>query len=235
MLLVPMVFIFLLFSAFALAEEESLVIQARVTVFRGAVTVDDIQVVHGIPMENDATGRHIAQLLDRDISTLYQMRFYLEEVAPSMPETIPIDKRDEFIENETSFEALLFFPFFEEAEIIAIGAEDGNLMAFVGIKEILCNGDGECGEGENFLSCEEDCPLRESDNYCLPETDNICDPDCIEGLDEDCGPGQGNGADGGGTEGLSLTEYYFIGAVAFIVIAIVGYNLARRKRKGVGR
>jgi len=230
MFLLPLVFIFLLASVSALPEDESLVIQAKVTVVGGAVTVDDIQVVYGIPSESDAIGRHIAQLLDRDISTLYQSRFLLEEIVPTLPETIPIDERDAFIANETSYEALLFFPYFREAEIIAIGSEDGNLMAFVGIKEILCNEDGECGEGENFLSCEGDCPLDEEDNYCLPETDEVCDPDCIEDLDEDCSLEPGNGGNGSGTEGLSLEEYYFIGAVAFIIAVIVLYNLLKKRK-----
>jgi len=234
MILIALVF----FLAFSYAEE-SMVIQAKITVMNGEVIVDDIHVVYGTPSENDSDGRHIAQLLDRDLSTLYQLRFFLDKIEPTLPETIPPEKYDEFIAAETSYEALIYFPYLEGAEIIALGAEDGNLMAFVGIKDIICNNNGECDDGENFLSCEQDCPLEEEDNYCLPVSEGVCDPDCIEGLDEDCsGTGSGNGSDLNGSGGtglilgwLSMTEIYFIASLLLVIVFIVFYNFVLKKKR----
>ncbi len=229
---------FLLLAFFALLfsfsfAEESLVIQAKVTVFDGNVAIDDIHVVHGTPGENDAEGRHIAKLLDKDLETLYQLRFYLEKIEPTLPETIPPEHYEEFIKAETSYEALIFFPYFEEAELIAIGEIDGNLLGVIGLKGILCNGNGLCDDGENFLSCPGDCPLQEEDNYCYPESDGICDPDCITGLDADCGamPGDENGKGKEPFNWLAKEQGFFLSAIAITIVALAALAVFFRKKK----
>ena len=50
----------------------------------------------------------------------------------------------------------------------------------------LCNYNHLCEEHENFLSCDEDCPLTKTDNYCFPAEDTICDVDCAAEADTDC-------------------------------------------------
>jgi len=222
--------LFFLTPTIAQSENETLVVQARVTVIDGNVNVDDIQLVYGYPTENQPEGRHIAQLLDRQLSELYHLKFYLEESFPTIPESVPRKDINTYFEDMGStWEATLYFPYFEDAEFIAIGSDDGNLMAFVGLREELCNHDSKCNGNENFLSCKSDCPLNKSDNYCYPQKDEVCDPDCIQGLDPDCaGKANGNKQMHGG---LSLPEYYFILSVLLIGAFIVVYHFVIKRKK----
>jgi hypothetical protein len=229
-LLALMVFFLLLVPLFCFAEEEEIpVLQARVTVAGGEVKINSLQIVYGTPTPQDEHGAFIAQLLDRSSNEIYQLRFSINEVMPTFPEDLPPEDYNTFIEQTRSFEATLYFPYLEEVEIVSIGQENKSPIAFFGVKEDLCNADGKCGEGENFLSCPADCPLDKEDNYCLPAGDGVCDPDCIAGLDPDCAAAVVVG--GTGNKGLSLEEMYFLGVVIAAFALIVGYNLVKRKGK----
>ncbi|GEM_PF-2617001 len=222
--------LFFLAPVIAQDENETPVVQARVTVIDGNVNVDDIQLVYGYPTESQPRGRHMAQVLDRQLSELYHLRFYLEESFPTIPESVPRKDLNTYFEDMGStWEATLYFPFFEDAEFIAIGSGDGNLMAFVGLKEELCNHDGKCNGNENFLSCKGDCPLNKTDNYCYPQKDGVCDPDCIQGLDPDCT--KSTSGNEGKQTGLSLQEYYFVGSVLVIGAFIVVYRVVVKGKK----
>jgi len=50
----------------------------------------------------------------------------------------------------------------------------------------FCNKNGVCEDGENYISCKEDCPLDKNDGMCINEKDFVCDPDCLKGEDPDC-------------------------------------------------
>ncbi len=50
----------------------------------------------------------------------------------------------------------------------------------------FCNKNGRCDKTENYLTCPQDCPMKEKDGLCLNRADGICDPDCREGVDQDC-------------------------------------------------
>ena len=218
-------------SAASLEPGQRLVIRARLSVTGGEVKADEIRLVFS-SSESEPGDEYIAKILDAGMQTIYQTKFSFREMVVKMPEKIPEDEVEDYYDKtQGRLEAHLFLPYFKEAAILVVGRQGEKPIAFIDLKSRLCNDDGECNKSENFLSCGDDCPLEEEDNYCYPETDGICDPDCIGGLDLDCAPGQGNGADGGGTEGLSLAEYYFIGAVAFTVIVIALYTLLKRKRK----
>ncbi len=218
----------LLSSAFVFAEgqEEIPVIQARISVDETGVLIDDVAVVYGYPSEQNFDGHHILKLLDKDQSTVYQLRFYLEEIQSTIPEEVPTEEVDDFLLDSTRYEALVYLPYFEEVEIIAVGEENSSLMAFVGIKDLICNNNSMCESNENFISCEADCAIEE-DNYCYPETDGVCDTDCIEGLDEDCGEkGTVNPTE---PSEFNFQDFFFPAAIFLIVALIVGYNLIKRK------
>ncbi|MCX6802464.1 MAG: hypothetical protein NT067_05140 [Candidatus Diapherotrites archaeon] len=117
------------FNCFA-EEEEIPVLQARVLVAGGDVSISGIQLVYGTPTPQDENGAFIAQLLDRSSNEIYQLRFSLEEVIPTFPENLPEEDYNKFIEQTRSFEATLYFPYFEEAEIVSIGQENKNPIAF---------------------------------------------------------------------------------------------------------
>jgi hypothetical protein len=224
----------LIVPLFCFAEEEEIpVLQARVAVAGGEVKINSLQIVYGTPTPQDERGAFIAQLLDRSSNEIYQLRFSLDEVRSTFPEDLPPEDYNAFIEQSRFFEATLYFPYLDEAEIVSIGQENKSPIAFFGVKEDLCNSDGKCGETENFLSCPADCPLDKEDNYCLPEGDGICDPDCIAGLDPDCA----SAVVGGGTEskGLSLTEMYFIGVVIAAFLIIAGYNVLKIRKGKAGK
>lgn len=231
--LIALLFSLLFFPAYstaALDGNETLVLQARVTVIDGNVNVDDIQLVYGYPTESQLQGRYIAQILDRQLTELYHLKFSLNESFPTIPESVPAKDINSYLESMGStWEATLYFPYFEDAEFIALGSDDGNLIAFVGLKDELCNHDGKCNGNENFLSCKEDCPLDKSDNYCYPQKDGVCDPDCIQGLDPDCAK---SAADNEPKKTvLSQSDYYFIASVLILAVSIVVYNLVKRKKR----
>jgi len=48
------------------------------------------------------------------------------------------------------------------------------------------NGLCEVDQGENYLTCSDDCPSGSSDNMCDMVRDDICDPDCTKESDLDC-------------------------------------------------
>jgi hypothetical protein len=176
----------------------------------------------------------MAQILDPDLQVIYQTKFSFRELVVRMPETIPEAEVDDYYDKtQGTLEAQLFLPYFEEAAILAVGKDGNKPIAFIDLKSRLCNSDGKCNPSENYLSCQEDCPLDKEDNYCLPEGDSICDPDCIAGLDPDCALA----LVGGGTEnkGLSITELYFIGVVAAAFLIIAGYNILKRRKGKAGK
>jgi len=224
--------ILLLFVAnfvFAEEQEETLVIQARISVEETGVLVDDVTVVYGIPSEQNQDGQHILKLLDKSQETVYQLRFLIDEIQATIPEEVPTKEVDDFLLDSTRYEAVVYLPYFEEAEIIAVGEENSSLMAFVGIKDLICNNNSVCESNENFVSCEADCSIEE-DNYCYPETDGVCDTDCVEGLDEDC---EGTETSGGlSAQGLNLQDFFIPVAIVLIIATIVGYNLIKRKKSG---
>lgn len=53
---------------------------------------------------------------------------------------------------------------------------------------IKCKADQECNlqEGENYLTCPEDCSTGLADNICDFSKDDKCDPDCEKESDPDC-------------------------------------------------
>ena len=48
----------------------------------------------------------------------------------------------------------------------------------------ICKKDNICNNGENYVTCPEDCPVT-SDGICNPRIDGVCDPDCGN-TDLDC-------------------------------------------------
>ncbi len=50
----------------------------------------------------------------------------------------------------------------------------------------VCNVDGMCYTGENYINCPKDCPSGSSDGYCDRIQDGRCDPDCKAREDPDC-------------------------------------------------
>jgi len=50
---------------------------------------------------------------------------------------------------------------------------------------VKCIPDGECGMGENYLTCSEDCINSERDGVCNFKVDGICDLDCSGDVDCD--------------------------------------------------
>jgi len=203
----------------------SKVLMARVTIQNNVVEVDDILVSYGEVSKSDPDGNFIANLLNKELESEFQLRFSMERHFPTIPESIPLGQEEEFMESESDYyEALLFFPYFEGAEIIEIGYQGNPPIAFVGIKDEICNLNGECEENENFISCEADCSI-EDDLYCYPEADEICDPDCVEGLDEDCGVDSVNPEE----PGFNFQDYFIPIAIFLIVGLIIGYNLTKKK------
>lgn len=56
--------------------------------------------------------------------------------------------------------------------------------------DVQCNSNGRCetAEGEDYLTCPDDCTTGIRDENCDLLGDGRCDPDCEAGYDPDCGP-----------------------------------------------
>ena len=64
--------------------------------------------------------------------------------------------------------------------------------------------------GENYKTCQSDCPSGSADNYCDDVVDGICDPDCSPEEDLDCG------------KPVNLTlVYVIIGVVVGILVLFI--------------
>ncbi len=162
------------------------VLMARILVIDGNVSVGEMRVAFS-DAESEQGNEYLAKLLNKEMETLYQSRFSFREMVVKIPQGYPVENIEGYYEKTPGrLEALLVFPYFEEAEMLAIGKPGEKPIAFLDLKKRLCNNDGKCLEGENFISCPQDCPLEETDGLCLAESDGICDPDCVEGLDPDC-------------------------------------------------
>jgi hypothetical protein len=52
--------------------------------------------------------------------------------------------------------------------------------------QVMCNNNGKCESGENYLNCPADCNTGAEDGVCNAISDGMCDKDCEQGLDKDC-------------------------------------------------
>jgi parallel beta-helix repeat protein len=62
--------------------------------------------------------------------------------------------------------------------------------------KVLCDPNGLCDPGENFVFCPADCPTGVHDDYCDMVSDGVQDPDCEYGVDPDFFPFSDTDGDG---------------------------------------
>ena len=88
--------------------------------------------------------------------------------------------------------------------------------------EIICQPNGKCEKGENYIFCAQDCPTGSKDDTCDGVKDGRCDPDCQKEADPDCLKPRG---------GLSL--YWIIGAIIILLIAVLIFlpKILKKKKK----
>jgi len=152
----------------------------------GVLNITNAVVVADYLSEENQLGEHVLKLKNNGGDTLYQLLFLSEGFGfpPQGFENSDINIVDYMEQKRENFSSAYFLPFLEEAEFVSIEGSEGEIARF-NLGQ-LCNSDNSCQATENYISCPEDCPLNEKDNYCLPLKDEICDPDCIEGIDLDC-------------------------------------------------
>ncbi len=153
---------------------------------KGVLNITNAMVVADYLSEGNQYGEHAIKLKSEDEKTLYQLLFLAEGFTfpPQGFENSDINIIDYMERQRENFSSQYFLPFIKEAEFVSIEGSEGEIARF-NLSQ-LCNSDKSCQATENYLSCPEDCPLNEKDNYCLPLSDKICDPDCIKGIDPDC-------------------------------------------------
>lgn len=86
-----------------------------------------------------------------------------------------------------------------------------NLNSKPSTLKVTCYPDGECGAGENYIFCPEDCVMGSADGICDGAEDGICDPDCKEWEDPDC---QDSGR-------FSVGVYFLIGLLCITVLFLL--------------
>ena len=175
--------------------------------------------------EMRASGNYLAKLKDQAGKTLYQLKVAKPVDLNPPPYDLSGEELEEWYEErKKSGYMILFLPFLENAKTVSF--EHGKSILAEEDLGILCNNNGECGERENYLSCEEDCPLEKEDEYCTGVADGICDPDCSQGIDPDCAggtPGPSRTAEptpGEEAEGTDFTGIAIFGGIAAVVLLI---------------
>lgn len=122
--------------------------------------------------------------------------------------------KQEFDSTGVSFK----LPYFGNIGEVVLLREDSRLLTLQ--LSDLCNGNVVCDYSENFLSCEEDCPLKSADGYCYPASDKVCDPDCAKAVDADC------------FVPSSRKKFFAVVLVVLLVLALLGgvwYLIERAK------
>ncbi|MEM0360663.1 MAG: hypothetical protein QXK06_04995 [Candidatus Diapherotrites archaeon] len=193
----------------------------------GVLSIESVKVVADYLSETESTGQHAIKLKNAENKTLYQLLVYMGVVAfpPYGAETQMTEEDfNKFYENaEKNFTKTIWLPYMENARFVVLEGLNGEIARFD--LSVLCNHDGKCNPNENFLSCEQDCPLEKKDNYCLPLKDKICDPDCITGIDLDC-------IEQTPTPSPSIEKQSdFLPIIALVFIAIVVLVFLRKKLK----
>ncbi|MFH1234935.1 MAG: hypothetical protein V1493_04975 [Candidatus Diapherotrites archaeon] len=178
--------VLVLFASYCFAEAPVKTIMVSIQVRDGTPSIAEAQAVVDYLSETEPTGEHAIKLKNAENQTLYQLLVYMGVVAfPPYGAEMTEEDLNKFYENaEKNFTKTIWLPYMENAKYVVLEGLNGEIARFdLGV---LCNNDGKCDSAENFLSCEQDCPLDKTDNYCLPLADKICDPDCAQGIDKDC-------------------------------------------------
>jgi hypothetical protein len=176
----------LLFASFCTAKDPMKTIMVSVKSEEGLLSIADARAVVDYASETESAGEHAIKLKNAENQTLYQLLVYMGVVAfPPYGAEITEADLNKFYENaEKNFTKTIWLPYMENAKYVVLEGLEGEIARFdLGV---LCNKDGKCDSTENFLSCEQDCPLDKTDNYCLPLADKACDPDCAQAIDPDC-------------------------------------------------
>ena len=135
-------------------------------------------------------------LLQKDTASIVNIRTY--ESSPQMEEkfsdySLTIEDAENRIIKKIYFPAyfVVLDPFAEVEEIpatltIPYRQDYKTVNVFHKEKRIaetdigfLCTKDFICQQGENALSCPEDCPQSGIDGFCQRKKDDLCDADCL--------------------------------------------------------
>jgi len=215
----------LLFCSAAAAQEPEKVIYAFVKWEDGAYEITHIAAEMDYRTEINPSGTYLAKLKDSGGKTLYQLKVEKRVSIMPAPPDMNIEEKEIFYDNKYKYGSMeLFLPHLENAETLSF--EHGSKILAVADLKALCNSDGKCGDGENYLGCPEDCEQEKEDNYCLGETDGVCDPDCSAGIDSDCAgaaPGPEGTAEpepGETWKGADFTGIAIFGGIAVVVLLI---------------
>jgi len=177
----------LLLGPMALAVQEE---QKEKTVFvvvqwaNRKFELGDPLMVMGNRTKTNPAGIYLFKLKDEQGKTLYQLKTMKPVDLNPPPSNITEEEIDAWYEKkENSGLIAVNFPYLENAKTVSF--EHGTAILAEKNLDSLCNNDDYCDKTENNLSCPDDCPIEEKDNYCSRAEDSFCDPDCGS-LDPDC-------------------------------------------------
>lgn len=158
----------------------------------------DMRVTQGTATASVAGGAYTLRVSDSTGGTLHSVSFdvtftaYADDIiSPLMPNE-SVGGSGEVSLNETS--VIIRVPYYTNAASFSV-LKGASVLLQQSIS--LCNNNGACepSSGENYLTCEADCPSGSSDEYCDEVFDNECDADCglqgREDKDTDCTCGNG--------------------------------------------
>ncbi|MCX6801547.1 MAG: hypothetical protein NT067_00385 [Candidatus Diapherotrites archaeon] len=223
--------VLLLFASYCFAETPVKTIRVSVQVRDGTPSIAGAKAVVDYLSGTEETGEHAIKLKNAENQTLYQLLVYMGTVAfPPYGAEMNEEDLNKFYENaEKNFDKTIWLPYMEKAKYVVLEGVDGEIARFdLGV---LCNKNGRCDSAENFLSCEQDCPLNKADNYCLPLTDKICDPDCAKGVDPDCTEETPEPTPTPAIAPKPAADFTLPVAIAVAALAIVLVLLLKRKPK----
>ncbi|MFH1132942.1 MAG: hypothetical protein V1735_00460 [Nanoarchaeota archaeon] len=166
-------------APFSCLTNEGAFLQYDITLDRNYFVVfSDFQVTSG-RLSEASPGREdvLVRILGRDGSVLSSHGYSLDFILFSDP---PHE-----IEQDIVFDEIRY-----DCHMATLQVLRGDHVVFSEDLMHLCVRNGVCGEGENYLSCVEDCRPWASDGVCNSDEDGNCDADCMAGIDPDCQTGQ---------------------------------------------
>lgn len=202
--IIPLILTLLLVLPVALARTETVLVTEFKIDKSNQIEITAMRLEKGIPTIGGGTYSISTYQDNNPLSKInFEPKFSAwadpeEEVDPNAIFPYPegeqnsLEKFGEIEQEEVTL--LLRLPYKEDTNKLIIQKDNAQIFE----KEInLCNQDKTCQitEGENYLSCEEDCPSGSKDDLCDEAYDDICDPDCKfqgrEDKDPDCTCGNG--------------------------------------------
>jgi hypothetical protein len=203
-LLIGLIFFISILAGTLNAASEQILLLDFILTKDDAVTLNDMRIEIGTVSEAADSGGYSVSVFSSSGIVLYTHYFdaaftaYADPVDPDKGFPMMPGQEDAIGEyGEVALDEInLVIKMPYSTDVSSYQIKKGDSVLLEGSVDV-CNENGKCepNRGENYLSCEADCPSGSSDLYCDGIFDSVCDVDCKnqgrEEMDTDCTCGNG--------------------------------------------